>query len=341
MFVPPRVEFAPTPSDAEKWALTARPVGQTALYLYPGEPTEVTFRPYRDLLDALDAVSQDGDTSKIQPLLGPDGEGLLGMHNEFARRGVEIGYPRTLPQMFALAVSAGDLPLHRPKWSQRLFNPRQLHILDYGVLGFKNGEIAGLVGMTEEEYRQELMRMGEQADCEPGLLRLLRKASQQQARSVELSLPPHDPAVKLTPKQLKIVESRAQSKSNREIAADTGRSPQYQDNLSSKIKRMLEAGTYSEVIAKAVLLGDLRITTREPEGLPLSDQQVAVLVLSARGYSAPQIDELIGAGNTAESHLVRARDKLGASSYEEAVLRAFEDGTLVAVPAGGTDSSNA
>lgn len=313
--------------------LTVRTAGQTALYLYSGEPTTVHSKPYAEMLMALDDASRGGDPVAIQSLVGPDGEGIRGMRAEFAANGVELGRLRTLPQVFSLAVGAGHLQIHRTSYRPKyLFTNEQLRILDYAAVGFTNGEIPELLEMTGEDYQTQLNLMAEQAGCEPGLLRIMRKAFERQSRVMAFGLEPHPP-VSISRFMFQDIVDRANGKDNPQIAREHNRSQAYQRQRISRVLKNLDARRVTEAITKLVAAGTLDVEKLEPEGLPPTDRQLEALTLAALGHKNAKVAEEMGINpHEADKLLSQAATKLGAEDAENAVLRAFGIGIFVVDP---------
>jgi DNA-binding NarL/FixJ family response regulator len=77
-----------------------------------------------------------------------------------------------------------------------------------------------------------------------------------------------------------------------------------------------------ETIIKARLAGVARIEIR-PKLADLNDREIEMLTWVARGKTSAQIAEMIGlAKRTVDFHLDNARNKLGAATRTEAVIKA-------------------
>jgi DNA-binding NarL/FixJ family response regulator len=77
-----------------------------------------------------------------------------------------------------------------------------------------------------------------------------------------------------------------------------------------------------ETIIKARLAGVARIDVR-PKLTDLNDREIEILTWVARGRTSAQIAEMIGlAKRTVDFHLDNARNKLGAATRTEAVIKA-------------------
>lgn len=328
---------APPSTEAERWRLIVRPLGQVALL--EDEALEATPKDDPNL-HALDLLSRGRDELAAHLNILPEDLTKERIDEELGNI-LQRYNARTIPQAFCRAVDAGDILV--PVLEQA--NEREYGRRARGILrGIANGQTSLKIrvaqGLTTELFDDVCSRLRAQLGAQPSFVSFMRRAYElglrkaapkQTAPLVDtyaFSLPDHEP-VQLTKAMIRAIEGRSTGLTSEETGTKQGIS---ENTVKTHLRRLfhrIEALDAAEATTKTIVLGRLAIEAQPMIKNALSEKETAVLIEAAQGLSNEEIGtKLFISENTVKTHISRAMAKLGAKGREHAVRRMFEIGVF-------------